>query len=899
MYIKIKMNSKINFQKLNLLNSQNSISPFIDEGVFLDYKPLIKRNYMIENFKYLKDYNNEKIIIGKGGYGQLYLAQNIKDGKEYAIKNVSKDKMKSVGIDISIIKREIDIHIRITHPHIIKLFSFSEDRHNYYLAMEYAQKGTLYKLIRQKRGMSENEAFHYFIQVASAIHFLHSNGYAHRDIKPENILLDKNGSVKLCDFGWCVNVSKGNRITFCGTYEYMAPEMINDEFYDLGIDIWSLGVLLYEMIHGYSPFRALHFLKDAKSAMKEIFRNIKSNNYSIDKNISKECIDLIDQLLTSDTKKRIKINELFMHPWVKAKEKDYFPQYNRFITLQDNPKIKNNNSNCSIITFKNNYNKKKELMMNKEKEKNNESKKKHVKNKSFCFVINKGNNKNNGLYFIKEKNANKQNKEIKENREKRKLCFSNIEKENDNKDLDFRINENNLLLKKINKIKEKNDFNSQRTEKKERNGFNSQRIKKKEQNSKNNFIFTISSNSKILDLSKINKKENKKAEIRNKNEFVLWNTENKDLNRFKRIKVNKEREELNNTIEPINTKKKLLLRINQKEATNISTNNDNEKKNNLYERWNNKINKVLNKNSNIKTLEEKKKRGESFSKNILNEKLVNNLYDYNPLSQSPKYNFTFIYNKPRKDLGSLTLKKITPLKRKKIIINKDNKYNNEFFLTNREKMRERRAKSMQQTLNEISTVFQENKIKKNLFGKKKYNYLKKNIIIDNPISNYVDNDNNYNNNKDISNKGEEFQLDELFHSKENFQRFRKKVVHFKKKIYMNTEGNIIKSLNDSKKKRIENYSNKTNRSIQNVFYNTFYNCLFENLPDNNNPHINNINETYSNKFYINQKILQKNNTDNLLYHKVFSNDKKNRNINKSKKFDGYSNYINEKKETIF
>ena len=167
------MNSIINFQKLNLLNSQNSISPFIDEGVFLDYKPLIKRNYMIENFEYLKDYNNEKIIIGKGGYGQLYLAQNIKDGKEYAIKNVSKDKMKSVGIDISIIKREIDIHIRITHPHIIKLFSFSEDRHNYYLVMEYAQKGTLYKLIQQKRGMSENEAFHYFIQVASAIYFLH------------------------------------------------------------------------------------------------------------------------------------------------------------------------------------------------------------------------------------------------------------------------------------------------------------------------------------------------------------------------------------------------------------------------------------------------------------------------------------------------------------------------------------------------------------------------------------------------------------------------------------------------------------------------------------------------------------------------------------------------------
>ena len=222
--------------------------------------------------------------------------------------------MKEVKVDTSIIKREIDVHIRITHPHIIKLYSYMEDRYNFYLAMEYAQKGTLYKLIQQKNGMDENEAFHYFIQVVSAIHFLHMNGYAHRDIKPENILLDKNSQVKLCDFGWCVNVSKGERITFCGTYEYMAPEMINDEFYDMGIDIWSLGVLLYEMIHGYSPFRAHYFLRDAKNAMKEIFMNIKNNNYVIERNISEECIDLIDKLLTIDPKKRIKINEIFLHP---------------------------------------------------------------------------------------------------------------------------------------------------------------------------------------------------------------------------------------------------------------------------------------------------------------------------------------------------------------------------------------------------------------------------------------------------------------------------------------------------------------------------------------------------------------------------------------------------------
>ena len=101
-----------------------TLSPFIDEGQFLDHKPLINRNYTIDNYEYVTDCNKELIIIGRGGYGKIYLAKNKKDNKEYAIKYVSKEKMKSVGVDYSIIKREIDIHIRITHPHIIKLYSY-------------------------------------------------------------------------------------------------------------------------------------------------------------------------------------------------------------------------------------------------------------------------------------------------------------------------------------------------------------------------------------------------------------------------------------------------------------------------------------------------------------------------------------------------------------------------------------------------------------------------------------------------------------------------------------------------------------------------------------------------------------------------------------------------------
>jgi len=121
--------------------------------------------------------------------------------------------------------------------------------------LEYASSGTLFNLIKKKKNLDEKTAFHYFIQTSAADIFLHENNLVHRDLKPENILIDENNNIKLCDFGWCVELSMGNRVTFCGTYEYMAPEIIKEKPYNQGIDIWSLGILLYELIHGYSPFR--------------------------------------------------------------------------------------------------------------------------------------------------------------------------------------------------------------------------------------------------------------------------------------------------------------------------------------------------------------------------------------------------------------------------------------------------------------------------------------------------------------------------------------------------------------------------------------------------------------------------------------------------------------------
>ena len=220
--------------------------------------------------------------LGSGAFGDVYLVQHKKDGKLFALKQMNKMKILDSGAGLDIIYREISIHRRILHENIVTLHSYHEDNDEFNLIMDLVNSGTLFSVIKKNKFLDERKSFKYFIQVVAAIHFLHSNSLVHRDLKPENILIDEFDNVKLCDFGWCVDLTTGSRVTFCGTYEYMAPEIIKEVPYDYGIDAWSLGILLYEMTHGYSPFRAQ---LDEGEEYVEIFKNIlKYNDNYIVKN---------------------------------------------------------------------------------------------------------------------------------------------------------------------------------------------------------------------------------------------------------------------------------------------------------------------------------------------------------------------------------------------------------------------------------------------------------------------------------------------------------------------------------------------------------------------------------------------------------------------------------------
>ena len=345
------LHSKHKNSKDSLLNTlkteqiQSKMKELITPGIFINnYKYLPE--YDISNFK--KEYEGIiPIELGIGSYGRVYLVTNKFNNKKYALKVINKNKLMQIYSDCRLVQNEVEIHSKLNHPNIIRLYNMKETENEIQILLEYAEKGSLFDLIQKTNGLDELKAFEYFIQIVNAVYFLHQNNIIHRDIKPENILIDENNALKLCDFGWAKELNVNKRATFCGTMEYMAPEIVGSEMYDFSVDIWSLGILLYELIMGHSPFRS----KSKKD--RNIMIKIKKHDlvFDKDKNISKECIDLINRLLDMNPEQRLKIKDIFEHPFVVTNE-------NKIKKNKVSPRKESlDDSNENIIKF---FNKKKD-----------------------------------------------------------------------------------------------------------------------------------------------------------------------------------------------------------------------------------------------------------------------------------------------------------------------------------------------------------------------------------------------------------------------------------------------------------------------------------------------------------------------------------------------------------
>jgi len=246
--------------------------------------------------------------LGKGSFGVVRRIRRKGTGDEYALKTMQKIEVIE-GDLIDQVEREIQVQRNLKHENVLRLYKHFEDADTVYLLLEYCAKGELYQLLRTRKGrrFSEEVAQHYFVQVTRGLRYLHSQSIVHRDLKPENLLVTADDVLKIADFGWCAD-SSGTRTTFCGTLDYLAPEMIQGRGHNHTLDIWSLGVLLYEMVVGRPPFQSTNHVM--------LISKILEMQLRFPAFVPQGVRNLVERLLQKEPSERLALDQVLRHYWV-------------------------------------------------------------------------------------------------------------------------------------------------------------------------------------------------------------------------------------------------------------------------------------------------------------------------------------------------------------------------------------------------------------------------------------------------------------------------------------------------------------------------------------------------------------------------------------------------------
>lgn len=289
-----------------------------------------ERRITIHDFDFLS-------TLGTGTFGRVRLVKFKRDpnSEPMALKMLKKTEIIRLK-QIDHVKSEKKILESIHHPFIVELKGTFQTESHVFMLLDYACGGELFSLLRREGRFANDVGLFFATEIVLAFEYLHAKDIAYRDLKPENLLVDKDGHVRITDFGFA-KVVKDKTFTLCGTPEYLAPEIIQSKGHNKFVDWWALGVLIFEMLAGYPPFYDDNPLG--------IYQKILDGYYEFPPYIESKARDLIKAFLTADKTIRLGCNkkgpdDVKAHKWFKGVDWDIVAS--REIPPPWIPKVRNN-----------------------------------------------------------------------------------------------------------------------------------------------------------------------------------------------------------------------------------------------------------------------------------------------------------------------------------------------------------------------------------------------------------------------------------------------------------------------------------------------------------------------------------------------------------------------------